>query len=500
MTPTPEQRAIIDFALSSTQSILINALAGSAKTTTLVLLAQALPIQPILSLAFNKKIAEEMAERLPGHVTCRTMNSIGHRIWGTTCASRLSLNPRKNYELLKANVDGLGKGQRKEAYETFSEDLKIIQQAKRDGYIPNGRFQHARPLSSYEEFWQDLDEPASSLSRRLIDKTLSDSITQAYAGVLDFDDQLYMPTLFGGTFPRFPLVLVDEAQDLSPINHAMLYKLVTARFIGVGDPWQSIYGFRGAVQGGMGELCKKFACKEFPLSISFRCPKAIVLKARSRVPHMQWSKEGGYVEKLRKLSIPDIPEGSAIICRSNAPLFHLAIRLLSAGRGASLVGTDLGPSLVRTLRKLGPEGLTKEETLHAIAEWEAERLSKAKNKAAVGDKADCLRVFAEFGQTLGGAIAYCEHIFREEGTIQLLSGHKAKGLEWDVVYHLDPWRIPSPYAESREELEQERNISYVITTRAREALYFVDLEDIQDAPISGCAKRSNDDAGTMARA
>jgi superfamily I DNA/RNA helicase len=143
------------------------------------------------------------------------------------------------------------------------------------------------------------------------------------------------------------------------------------------------------------------------------------------------------------------------------------------------VGTDLGPSLVKTLRKLGPEGLTKEELLHAIDAWEAERLAKSKAKGAIADKADCLRVFASFGATLGGAVAYCEHIFADRGAISLLSGHKSKGLEWNVVYHLDPWRIPSPYAIDHEAREQEKNIDYVISTRAKEELYLIDMERIE---------------------
>lgn len=479
MTPTNEQQSIIDFALNSQQSILIEALAGAAKTSTLVMIANALPVQPILSLAFNKKIAEEMKDRLPGHVTCRTMNAIGHRIWQTTCAKRIILNPRKNYELLKANIESLSKAERKEAYETFSDDLKTIQAAKRDGHIPDGKFPHAK-RSIGDGFWKLLDEEPSSLSQSLIEQTLTNSIEAAYEGILDFDDQLYMPTLFGGTFPKFPLVLVDEAQDLSPINHAMLKKLVVSRFIGVGDPYQSIYGFRGAVQNGMRELSREFDCKSFPLSVSFRCPQAIVEIARTRVPHMKWHSEGGKVETLRRLHYSDIPDGSAFICRNNAPLFNLALRLLSVGRGCNFVGTDLGPGLIRTLKKLGSPALTKEETYAAIETWEAERSSKAKNKATVGDKAECLRVFAEFGKTLGGAIAYAEHIFAAKGAIQLLSAHKAKGLEWDTVFHLDPWRIPSPYADSKEDLDQERNIAYVICTRAKKELYFIDLEDIRE--------------------
>ena len=74
---TKEQSAIIDYALANRQSLLINALAGAAKTSTLQFLCKYMPIEPTLSLAFNKRIAEEMTKRLPGHVRAATMNSIG---------------------------------------------------------------------------------------------------------------------------------------------------------------------------------------------------------------------------------------------------------------------------------------------------------------------------------------------------------------------------------------------------------------------------------------
>lgn len=502
LEPTPEQQAIIDFAKNESRSILINALAGSAKTTTLVMIANALPVQPVLSLAFNKKIAEEMSERLPSHATCRTMNSIGHRIWATACAKRITINPRKNYEILKANVEGLGKAERKEAYESFSGTLRALTTAKRVGYIPKGKFSHAKALAEEGGFFEELEEEPTQAQKALISQSLCDSISCAYSGELDYDDQLYMPTLFGGSFPRFPLVLVDEAQDLSPINHAMLRKLVTSRIIAVGDPYQSIYGFRGAVQGGMASLRSTFDCQEFTLSRSFRCPQAIVRAARFRVPHMNWHRQGGRVERLSSLSIEDIPEGATFLCRNNAPLFSLALRLLTAGRGCNLVGSDLGPGLVKTLKKLGPPELSQKEALHAIEQWKVERLAKAKDKHAVEDKAECLRVFVEFGETLGGAIAYCEGIFKSKGTIQLLSIHKAKGLEWNTVYHLDPWRIPSAYAETKEALAQEWNLKYVAITRAKEAYFEIDSGDIRDGASHRDSNRdntSNNDVGANVR-
>lgn len=69
MTPTPEQVAIVEAAKQTNDNLLVSALAGAAKTSTLVLIAKALQKHPILCLAFNKRIATEMQERLPGNCT-----------------------------------------------------------------------------------------------------------------------------------------------------------------------------------------------------------------------------------------------------------------------------------------------------------------------------------------------------------------------------------------------------------------------------------------------
>ena len=473
MTPTPEQESIIEAAKSTSNSIIIEALAGAAKTTTLEMICKALPVQPILCLAFNKRIAEEMKKRLPSHVTVQTMNACGHRIWAAACARRLTLNTKKSYEILKAKIDSLSRSERMEAYDTFGETLKAVGRAKLSGYIPEGRYTHIKRLTT-----EQIDEEGDGIRWDLVDDVLTESIRLAYEGQIDFDDQIYMPTLFGGTFPRFPLVMVDEAQDLSALNHQMLAKLVNGRLIAVGDPYQSIYGFRGAVQSGMEHLRQRHSMETRTLSTSFRCPKAIVEKARSRAPHMnypEWAIEGA-IHVPTEWTADQVPENAAIICRNNAPLYRLGFSLIRAGRGVSIVGADIGPGLVKVLKKLGPGSMTQGQVFEAIDKWEAERERKAKSKESVADRSECLRVFAEHGNTLDGAVAYAEHLFKSQGTIQLLSGHKAKGLEWNTVYHLDPWRIPSKWAKEPEEIEQERNVEYVITTRAKQDLWLVTME------------------------
>lgn len=482
MTPTAEQLAIIDAAKTTTDNLVINALAGAAKTTTLELICRALPVQPILSLAFNKRIADEMKKRLPGHVNAATINSVGHRIWAQACAKRLIVSTDKTYKTLKVFVDGLRSDRRRDAYDSFSETRKAISTAKLNGYVPHGTHPHAKRLLTQDEFYENFfDEELPGFQIDLIEKTLNSSIVDAYAGQIDFDDQIYMPTLFGGTFPRFPLVMVDEAQDLSPLNHAMLEKTVTNRIIAVGDPYQSIYAFRGAAINSMGLLRERFSCREMNLSISFRCPIEIVKRARSRAPHMQWAETAteGAVHEPVQWNAASIPDNAAIICRNNAPLFKLAFILLRNGRGVHLVGRDIDPGLIKALKALGSEDMTCDEALAAIDQWETAASTKSKNKGNVADKADALRVFVGQGSCLRDGITYAEHLFQSQGPIQLLSGHKAKGLEWDVVYHLDPDRIPSPWAEGAEELEQERNIRYVIETRAKKELHLVYLDDFQ---------------------
>jgi superfamily I DNA/RNA helicase len=295
------------------------------------------------------------------------------------------------------------------------------------------------------------------------------SIKTSYKGYIDFNDQVYMPALFGGTYPSFPTVLIDEKQDLNPVNHRMIDKLVKGRLIGCGDPWQSIYGFRGAVQDGMAKLKQKFDMKEFDLSVSFRCPRAIVENARWRVPHYKWRKEGGSVTKLQQLNGIDIPEHAAIICRNNAPLFRLAFDLLSHGRSVSVAGSDIGPRLIATLKKLGDDSLPRSSVLGEIELWLEDKLRKGSSTAP--DMAEAMRVFAGYGETLGQAVSYAEYLFQQRGAIHLLTGHKAKGLEFDVVYFLDPALIKG-------ENDQELNLRYVIQTRAKDKLYEIDSANI----------------------
>jgi len=464
--PTPEQDAILTAGRGSA-NLQINALAGTGKTTTLEMLEAVIPKKPILYLAFNKKIVDDAAKRMSSTTTVRTFNGIGHRIWGK--GRSLSLDSKKTAGILKSIIDEAPKTARDSLWENYFLVIDGVARAKCLGYVPDRAFPNAKRLIDARTFHRSLEESPDDITCDLIDEVLVRSIHAAYAGKIDFNDQLYMPAMFGGIFPKYPTVLVDEAQDLNPVQHELLRRLVAGRVISVGDPYQSIYAFRGAKVGGMRDLVSTYGSTEFPLSLSFRCPEAIVRNVHWRVPQFRWSNPGGSVEHPSSIIAADLPDGSAVLCRNNAPLFKAALAFLGAGRSIYMAGADIGPRLVGIMRRLGDESLTKADAFSAIDLWLEEKLSRESKTAS--DIADCMRVFVSHATSLGSAISYAEHLFAQKGRITFSTGHKAKGLEWDQVYHLNQYLCGDD--------EQDQNLRYVIDTRAKQGLSYIDGEGIQ---------------------
>lgn len=473
--PTEEQQACIDAARSGAANLMINSYAGTGKTTTLELIEGAIPEEDILYLAFNKAIVKEAQERFRPTTKVQTLNSLGYGVWRTAVVGKLTMDELKNPKtpaIFREIVNELKAKDKKKAWDSYHEVVRAIGLAKSVGYIPEQwtRLNQTKGLTSRDAFHAQIEEDLSPICADLIDAILFRSINASYKGWIDFDDQIYMSALFGGTFPRYSRVLVDEAQDLNPVNHEMLRKLCKGWSCAVGDPFQSIYGFRGAVTDGMSAIRQRFSMVEKTISYSFRCPRAVVEAARWRVPGYNWIKDGGHVEALTGLDANDIHDNAAIICRNNAPLFRCAFRLLSLGRSVYIAGSDIGPKIVGIMRKLGPEELPRDSVIGQIEAWRQEKLAKAKAPGTINDTADAMAVFASYGEDLGKAIAHVQWLFAQRGTIQLLTGHKAKGREWDIVYHLDPWLIGSG--------DQELNLSYVITTRSADQLYTINSEAI----------------------
>ena len=183
MTNWNEEQLTIFHEVKTTQdNLMIEALAGGAKTTTLVELARYLD-GPGIAVAFNKKIADELTPRLPSNVEARTLNSLGHRVWGQKLGKRLALSDGKCHKLLLEYIEGLPDDERSHLYETLGGCLNIIRGSKNHGHVPDSIFRelgdHCSPLLSDDEFFSFLPEEPTPVQTEAILFVLRESFRLA---------------------------------------------------------------------------------------------------------------------------------------------------------------------------------------------------------------------------------------------------------------------------------------------------------------------------------
>lgn len=481
---TPEQDAIIAFVRDDSRNLMIEALAGAAKTSTLVALAPGLR-GTTLCLAFNKKTAVEMEKRMPPSVQCSTLNSLGHRVWAQHIGKKLLLSAGKLHHLTIAAIEAAPSDDRSHLYENLGDLGRYISGSKNHGHVPDSIAAslgaRCTPLLTDAEFFEMLPDEPSPAMANVIFTVLRQSFEMALEGKIDFADQLLMPTIMQGTpFPILSNVLVDEAQDLSELNHVMLTKVARRRLIAVGDSLQAIYAFRGAHQEGMPLLRERFAMETLYLSTTFRCPPAICDHVRHHAARiLPW--EGnpdspGDVRYLRSWSMADIPDGAAVLCRNNAPLFLFALRMLKEGRRPNLWGRDVAATLLKIMENLGAPNMRMADAISALRLYQATKERSMKRESAkrsLAERVECILVFIENADSLGGAIALARTVFNYEGKVDLATGHKAKGAEWPEVFILDRHLLG---------LEgQELNLAYVLATRAKRRLTYIASNNYETA-------------------
>ncbi len=221
MIPTDEQTAILAAAADPARpNLMIRAYAGCGKTSTLRLISGVIT-EPTLYVVFNRKNREEAEGRFPSHVQVRTSNGLGHAAWGRALGKRLVVDDKKLGRIIKARIGVIPASERDPELWGIVRDLCVG--AMQIGIIPDcARVSFRGLVEDNEDEWRvlggDAGEPtadAISLAR----DCLASSIKEGFAGIISFDDQIYLPSLMGGQFPRFPTVFVDELQDQSPLQH-----------------------------------------------------------------------------------------------------------------------------------------------------------------------------------------------------------------------------------------------------------------------------------------
>jgi DNA helicase II / ATP-dependent DNA helicase PcrA len=320
------------------------------------------------------------------------------------------------------------------------------------------------------------------------------------APAVDFDDMLYLPVKDGLSLPKFDYVFVDEAQDTNAIQRALLRKILkpSSRLIAVGDPAQAIYGFRGADSNSMNLIAQEFDCKRLPLTVSYRCGTEIVRYAQQWVDHIEAAPNaiaGRVVEcgtdwKVESQFQPD----DLVVCRTTRPLITLAYRMMRAKVPCFIMGREIGQGLKAVVNKM--KATNVEELGKRLDVWRERECEKALSKGndakveAIEDKAEAIwflvDTLPETQRHIPGLLALIDSLFAEGvNKVRLATIHKSKGLEADTVHWLNRSQCPSKWARQVWQKEQESNLCYVASTRAKCSLYIIEEPRNKQPALNG---------------
>lgn len=486
----PSQRQLDIFSIwqNRDSNILINAVAGSGKTTTLLQLLEHCEYKTLF-LAFNKSVQEEIQAKIDKRGLTQgksmTMHSLGLSAIRKSFR-KFRINNGKNYEILKKVQENNKPTLRRY---TWKDRVKI-------GYTLMDMNDVSRlfltdDIAIIARHFLSMDKVMFSFEH--LEELWSDFIeyrNEYYTGntiEIDFTDMIYVPVLKGLHIPVDPYYLmIDEAQDLNLCQHRLIENLIAQgtviKWIAVGDRNQSIYGFSGAYSTSFDMFLEKGNVIELPLDICYRCATSIIDVANEVYPVMEYSSEfEGIVEDSNNPN--DIKPNSMVVCRNSGPLIDLYFQLLGLGKDCYIKGEDILNSIIRFLKpyKSSFVGAAKTEMLYKLDALSKDNTDSGRLKHYIfkenfGNFRKLAEHFCTGGETVDTLLNKLKSLFIDkDNAIMLCTIHKSKGLEADIVYILNENLIPSKFAKSKEQLQQENNLKYVARTRAKEELYFLKL-------------------------
>lgn len=250
----------------------------------------------------------------------------------------------------------------------------------------------------------------------------------------------------------------------------------------------SIYLFKGSDPSSMTKLKATLGADQLPLSISYRCPKAVIAEAQKIVPNIEaapTAKEGK-VDRIPWNAVAEHAKpGSYVLCRTTAPLVQECLRMISMGKKASVKGKDIGVAVGKLIDKVNKKGDAStsihdfHKTLQEFLDSETKRLIASKKDHLIPgleDKVETIHALSSGAKTVGEIKKRVDDIFSKDDSpgVTFSTVHKAKGLEADRIFIMRPDLMPFPKATSEDQLKQEMNLKYVAITRAKDHLTWVD--------------------------
>jgi superfamily I DNA/RNA helicase len=477
---TQEQLDIVEAAKEGID-LTIQAFAGSGKTSTLVLTANAVD-KPSLYLAYNKAMADEAKHKFPAHVEVRTSHSLAYAHVGNQYRHKLQ-RPRGTYKNLCGTGGEIGRHYKISSIELSND--KFISSAAIGLCVRDtvNHFEHSADEFITEEhipkhFIKDFSKRkgfVESTFKKLVlgyAKKLWKERSDISSPILCTHDtymklfQLSKPKLEG-----FEVIYLDEAADTNMCLLDIFLNQDCQKIL-VGDNYQSIYQWRGSVNA-----MSMTDYKEYTLSQSFRFGQEIAelatLVLRDKHSGQLNAQVKGFdkVESSVTSDTRDIEYPYTILYRTNATLLAEAVELIKQGFKLNIETdmTDFVKLLTSALALFqGDTKSVKHESIIPFNSW-------SELKIESGSNPELTRVAKII--TDGDALEYIRvletHYNVTDPEITLTTAHKSKGREWDRVVLANDF--PSNFDAKGKFIgldTQERNLVYVATTRAKHKLYY----------------------------
>lgn len=489
--PTAEQQQAIDL-FATRKNLIIEAGAGTGKTSTLVMLAEQAKLAGLKGayIAFNKALVVDATKRFDlDVVSVKTMHAMAMAFFNGRPALKARFDRRERLS------------RREEARILRVEAYTVVTAFGEKRFAPE--FVAGHVMGAIHNFCQSADPAPAEHHFPIIDKIdeiekvdtetgevkwkrgpnnrkvahdLLPAAQRAWAdimsetGKLKFDFEHYLKG-WQLSDPKLGVdfILFDEAQDVSPVMEAIvLGQNDHAQLVFVGDSNQAIYGFTGAKNSmtklaGMGDINKTF------LSKSFRFGPAVADVANQildRIPGNEMALVGHDPIPSVVCDIDGLPD--ALLCRTNAIAVTSALRWMDEGYKVA-IGENLkrdAISFAKGAEELRRFGRTSNRELVPFSSWTEVQEFVADDPAG-GDLRLMVKLVDEFGadviiRELGNTVK------EAKADVTVTTAHTSKGREWNRV------RLASDFVSEKQGEDpklrdglDETRLLYVAVTRAQ---------------------------------
>lgn len=431
----------------------------------------------IIGVTYNREAADQLGRRTHKTVECKT-----HHGWGAKVLKDkygyIKLNSKRS-EVIIEKLTGKSIRQSKEGFKWLAAAryLEKLKDELLDPTEPNLLY----VASKYDDL--AAFKPTPEMIGMIGQMIPLHKVPDRAVGI-DFIDQVWL-ALFLLRRSIFDLAIVDEAQDQSAARLQLAEAIATHK-IYVGDGDQSINYFSGADCYSIDKI-KDRVDAILPLKLSFRCPPNVIRRLNNLKPKAKLrglDKPEGEVRRVQLDEVASLVEAknekgetygtNLMICRYNAPIIRVTLKLIAEGIPCRILGDRLVDQLCKTVDNRRATTLDElEDKLNKYEKVVCNGLEDYVKEQFV-DKLNCIRLVIPLAESVEDVKTQLKRLMKPAGKDHVLCAtiHKSKGMEAHNVWIMFP-PIQSDKARTEEQKIQESNVEYVAESRTSCNSYYI---------------------------